>query len=78
MFPDFKWSDLRSPLYSNVNCILDNIFCQSFSLKDADQDILDSDEDEIDEDSAVYLESLQEKVNKHMNGSMQVHFNLNN
>jgi hypothetical protein len=41
-------------------------------LKDADLDILDSDEDEIDEDSAVYLESLQEKVNKHMNGSMQV------
>ena len=64
--------------YSSPHCILDNIFCQSFSLKDADQDILDSDEDEIDEDSAVYLESLQEKVNKHMNGSMQVHFNLNN
>jgi hypothetical protein len=47
-------------------------FCY-FSLKqDADLDILDSDEDEIDEDSAVYLESLQDKINKHVNGNMQV------
>ena len=41
-------------------------------MQDADLDILDSDEDEIDEDSAVYLESLQDKISKHVNGNMQV------
>ena len=30
---------------------------------DADQNILSSDEDEIDEESAMYLESLQDKLN---------------
>jgi hypothetical protein len=43
-------------------------------FQDADLDILESDEDEIDEDSAVYLESLQDKLNKHVNGNMQVCF----
>ena len=47
-------------------------FSQSFSLKDEDLDIVDSNKDKIDEDSAIYLESLQEKVNKHMSRSMQV------
>jgi len=47
-------------------------FFSWFLLQDADLDILDSDEDEIDEESAVYLESLQDKINKHVNGNMQV------
>ncbi len=40
--------------------------------EDADQNILSSSEDEIDEDSAVYLESLQDKLNKHCNGNLTV------
>lgn len=40
--------------------------------EDADHNILSSDEDEIDEESAVYLESLQEKLNKHCNGNLSV------
>ena len=39
---------------------------------DADGQILSSDEDEIDEESAVYLESLQDKLNKHCNGNLSV------
>ena len=39
---------------------------------EGDQNILSSDEDEIDEASAVYLESLQEKLNKHVNGNVSV------
>jgi len=37
---------------------------------DAEQNILSSDEDEIDEEGAVYLESLQEKITKHCNGNL--------
>jgi hypothetical protein len=40
--------------------------------EDADGNILSSDEDEIDEDSAVYLESLQDKLTKHVNGNISV------
>ena len=43
---------------------------------DADHNILSSDEDEIDEESAVYLESLQNKLNKHCNGNLSVSFCL--
>merc|ERR1719510_1206105 len=43
---------------------------------DADQGILSSDEDEIDEESAVYLESLQDKLNKHCNGNLSMKTNL--
>jgi len=43
---------------------------------DADQNILSSDEDEIDEESAVYLESLQDKLNKHCNGNLSMKTNL--
>ena len=39
---------------------------------DADQNILSSDEDEIDEESAMYLESLQDKLNKSTNGNISV------
>ena len=39
---------------------------------DAEQNILSSDEDEIDEEGAVYLESLQEKITKHCNGNLSV------
>merc|ERR1712025_863872 len=38
--------------------------------EDADQNILSSDEDEIDEEGAMYLESLQEKINKSTNGNL--------
>ena len=41
---------------------------------DADQNILSSDEDEIDEESAMYLESLQDKLNKSTNGNISVSF----
>ena len=37
-----------------------------------DVEALDSDEDEIDEDSAMYLESLQQKLIKHTNGTVNV------
>merc|ERR1712223_1636673 len=43
---------------------------------DADQNILSSDEDEIDEEGAVYLESLQDKLNKHCNGNLSMSFKL--
>merc|ERR1719228_1273098 len=43
---------------------------------DADQNILSSDEDEIDEESAVYLESLQDKLNKHCNGNLSMKTNI--
>jgi len=44
--------------------------------EDADHNILSSDEDEIDEDSAVYLESLQDKLNSHCNGNLSMRTNL--
>jgi len=40
--------------------------------EDADGNILSSDEDEIDEEGAVYLESLQDKLNKHCNGNLSM------
>lgn len=41
--------------------------------EDVDHNLLSSDEDEIDEDSATYLEHLQEKINKQVNGNIQSH-----
>ncbi len=40
--------------------------------EDADASLLSSDEDEIDEESAVYLESLQNKIKKATNGNVSV------
>ncbi len=40
---------------------------------DGDQNVLSSDEDEIDEEAAVYLETLQDKITKHAaNGNISV------
>merc|ERR1719213_531303 len=43
---------------------------------DSDQNILSSDEDEIDEESAVYLESLQDKLNKSTNGNISINASI--
>jgi len=43
---------------------------------DADQNILSSDEDEIDEESAMYLESLQDKLNKSTNGNISINASI--
>ena len=73
----YEWNFPRIIILIRVGiflpCVIENIWLETnVWLQDADLDILDSDEDEIDEDSAVYLESLQDKLNKHVNGNMQV------